>query len=105
MGWCCRGAYTLSIPEQYKVGAGVFDTVWDSPQMLISGSYDTFVRMWDLRTGECVNAWSDPYDAAIYSLATDHHCTVLAGTAMHGRVTLWDQRQRGCVQVPTAASC
>lgn len=89
----------MTIPEGYKIGAGVFDIVWETPHVLLTGSYDTYVRMWDIRSGQCVRSWSDPYDAAIYSLATDYYWTVIAGTAVHGRVTLWDKRLSNCVQM------
>lgn len=29
--------------------AGTLDMVWDSPQILLTCGYDTYVRKWDLR--------------------------------------------------------
>ena len=44
------------------------------------------------RMGHCVRSWTDPFDNAIYSLATDYNWTIMSGSGVHSRVTLWDKR-------------
>lgn len=85
-----------------KRGAGILDIHWTSEQTFLTCGYDTSVRMWDPRTpgnGGCVKAWVEPFDEAIYCLATDNHNTVVAGTARHGMVRLWDMRATNSVQM------
>lgn len=82
----------------FKRGAGVLDMAFESPNILLTCGYDTYLRMWDLRTQTCVNRWEDQYDSAVYCLKTDGLYTMLTGTARHGLVRLWDKRQQNHVQ-------
>ncbi|XP_049960936.1 F-box/WD repeat-containing protein 4-like [Schistocerca serialis cubense] len=94
-----RPEMTASLEGKYKAGAGILDLHWESPHTLLSAGYDTHVRLWDLRTGSNVASWMDPFDAAVYCLATDNLYTILCGTALHGRVQLWDKRHKQSKQI------
>jgi len=79
-----------------KKGAGMLDVQWQSPQCFLSCGYDSCTRLWDLRvpSGSAnVLTWEEPFNEAIYSLATDGQMSLLCGTARHGLVRLWDMRQ------------
>ena len=43
--------------------------------------------------------WEEPFDHAIYCLATDGNWTLVCGTARHGMVRLWDMRHSKPVQL------
>lgn len=94
-----RPEMTASLEGKYKAGAGILDLHWESPHTLLSAGYDTHIRLWDLRTGSNVASWMDPFDAAVYCLATDNLYTILCGTALHGRVQLWDKRHKQSKQI------
>lgn len=74
-------------------GAGVMHVYPETPTQLLSCGYDTFVRLWDMRSPErCVGSWEDPHDSTVYCVASDHNVTVLSGTSRYGVVRLWDKR-------------
>ncbi|KZC12394.1 PREDICTED: F-box/WD repeat-containing protein 4 [Dufourea novaeangliae] len=85
--------------HNWQRGAGILDMVWDSPQILLTCGYDTYIRKWDLRTGTCVYSWADPTDATIYCISSDYYYTMLTGTQFNCKTVLWDQRQRNYVQL------
>ena len=40
----------MTIGRNWRHGAGILHMQYESPDTLLSAGYDTFVRMWDLRT-------------------------------------------------------
>ncbi|OAD59278.1 F-box/WD repeat-containing protein 4 [Eufriesea mexicana] len=78
--------------------AGILDMVWDSPQILLTCGYDTYIRKWDLRTGTCVYSWPDPTDATLYCISSDYQYTMITGTKFNCKAVLWDQRQKNYIQ-------
>lgn len=46
-----------------------------------------------MRANRDVITWMDPYDAAVYTLATDGQHAILCGMSAHCRVNLYDRRQ------------
>ncbi|XP_014222092.1 F-box/WD repeat-containing protein 4 isoform X1 [Trichogramma pretiosum] len=73
--------------------AGILDMVWENPQTLLTCGYDTCVRKWDLRSGRCVSAWSDPTGAAVFCISTDYNFTMVTGSQFNCKAVLWDQRK------------
>ncbi|XP_044259819.1 F-box/WD repeat-containing protein 4 isoform X2 [Tribolium madens] len=90
-------------PEQ--MGAGVLDMKWESPTVLWSAGYDSCIRRWDLRTGNCEQAMEDPCGATVYCFEYDYFNTIVSGTYSHGRAVLWDTRQNNFVQMYFMESC
>ncbi|KAG8233895.1 hypothetical protein J437_LFUL005223 [Ladona fulva] len=88
----------VKLVHSFRNGAGVLDVHWETPQILLSCGYDTAIRLWDLRIGQCMCVWEDPHDSAVYSLASDCHNTILSGLSQHGRLQLWDKRKKDSVQ-------
>ncbi|XP_054262418.1 F-box/WD repeat-containing protein 4 isoform X2 [Macrosteles quadrilineatus] len=93
-----RGIERLMTKSVVKNGAAVFDIQWECPNTLVTCGFDAILRLWDIRVGCCVANWSDPFGAAGYSLATDCECSMLCGTATHGRVQFWDKRSPHSIQ-------
>ncbi|XP_059084344.1 F-box/WD repeat-containing protein 4-like [Tigriopus californicus] len=87
------------VSQGLKRGAGILDLHWMSNQTFLSCGYDTTARLWDLRTGSWERVWTEPFDEAVYCLATDKNMTLICGTARHGLVRLWDMRQEKPVQM------
>lgn len=79
--------------RDHKIGAGVLDMQFEDDHTLLTCGYDTYVRMWDLRTNQCVCSWEQQFDSAYYCLQSDGHRNIFAGTSRHGSVDLWDKRQ------------
>lgn len=80
--------------------ASIYAIRWLDPNTLLTANYDSTCRIHDVRANCDVITWMDPYDAAVYSLASDGQHGVLCGMSMHCRVNMYDQRQAaGCVQM------
>ena len=88
----------VELGQTLKNGSGMLDVQWMSPQSFLSCGYDSCTRLWDLRVEACVRKWEEPFNEAIYSLATDGNMSMVCGTARHGLVRLWDMRQSVPVQ-------
>ncbi|KAB0801712.1 hypothetical protein PPYR_03898 [Photinus pyralis] len=85
--------------KDFPIGAGVLGLKWEDPHTLLSCGYDKSIRNWDMRSGQCVQVWTDPFNATIYCFETDNCCTLVAGTQTNGRVVLWDMRTVRYVQM------
>lgn len=85
--------------QTLKNGAGMLDLQWQTPTSFLSCGHDTCTRLWDTRMNACVRTWEEPFDHAIYCLATDGNWTLVCGTARHGMVRLWDMRHSKPVQL------
>lgn len=46
----CRVCVLGSLGELYKRGAGVLDVQYETMHTLLSCGYDTYIRLWDLRS-------------------------------------------------------
>ncbi|RUS87773.1 hypothetical protein EGW08_004438 [Elysia chlorotica] len=93
------GSCVAQLSVNHRRGAGVLDLRFESPNELLTCGYDTFIRLWDMRTHTCVRQWEEPFDSALYCIDTDGENTMVVGTARHGMVRLWDKRQDDPVQM------
>ena len=50
-----RGKEVVKLQQSLRVGAGVLDIHWESPNELLTGGYDTYLRLWDIRYVLSVN--------------------------------------------------
>ncbi|XP_041369377.1 F-box/WD repeat-containing protein 4-like [Gigantopelta aegis] len=89
----------LQLGTNHKRGAGVLDMTFTSPNTLLTCGYDSYLRLWDVRTASCVAEWEEPYDTALYCVQTDDQYAVMTGTARYGMTRLWDMRQSQPIQV------
>ena len=68
---------------QYRHGAGVLDIQYESSDIVYSCGYDTFIRMWDLRT---------PFDTwSVFSVMPCHdpgQYSDIVDPAIHGSITM-----------------
>lgn len=99
---CETGSPLLEYQEMgqtLKNGAGMLDLQWQSPTSFLSCGHDSCTRLWDTRMNACVRTWEEPFDQAIYCLATDGNWSLVCGTARHGMVRLWDMRHSKPVQL------
>ncbi|XP_044762196.1 F-box/WD repeat-containing protein 4 [Coccinella septempunctata] len=79
-------------------GAGILQMKWDNPDVLWSGGYDCYLRRWDLRIGQCVQKFLDPWSSKINCFDYDFVNTLITGCD-NSRATLWDIRKDRYVQV------
>jgi WD40 repeat protein len=70
--------------NSYVVGI-VFTT--DS-RRLISGSFDKYIKIWDIDSGECLESWQSSAD--IYGIALSGDGKILACNGEDGSILLWD---------------
>ncbi|KAJ8921765.1 hypothetical protein NQ315_008390 [Exocentrus adspersus] len=99
---------SLTNPTEFSTshyGSGILDLKWDGPQTIWSCGYDTYLRLWDLRTGKPEQNFVDPHAAVLYCLDYDYYNTVMVGSQYHGRVILWDIRHPHPVQLYFTNSC
>ncbi|KAH3802902.1 F-box/WD repeat-containing protein 4-like [Dreissena polymorpha] len=96
--WDLHSESLLHTLGDYRYGAGVLDMKYEDDHCLLSCGYDACLRLWDLRTGKCVNEWTEPYDSTLYCVQTDSNVAMVTGTAQHGMVRLWDKRTNVPVQ-------
>ncbi|KAG8551531.1 hypothetical protein GDO81_004148 [Engystomops pustulosus] len=84
----------------FKRGAGVLDVFYETPSILLSCGYDTYIRCWDLRTSfrRCVGEWEEPHDSALYCIQSDGNYMISSGSSYYGVVRLWDRRMNRCLQ-------
>lgn len=97
------GHHIMDLGRGLKNGSGMLDLSWLSPTTLLACGYDTFTRLWDTRCGGAVRAWEEPFDEAVYCLATDKVNLLVTGTSRHGRVRVWDMRHQSPLYMRHAA--
>ena len=77
------------------------ETIWsiaasDSSNIALSGSNDETVRLWDLRTGQCVRVMEGHTDA-VQSVSMDSACRTAVSGSDDGTVKLWDLDSGRCI--------
>lgn len=95
------GHLESSLGSDFRRGAGVLDILYESPSVVLSCGYDSYIRQWDTRAGtrRCVMEWEEPHDSALYCLQTDGNYMIASGSSHYGVVRLWDRRQSKSLQM------
>jgi WD40 repeat protein len=75
----------------YSIGAS------DSSNVALSGSVDHSVRLWDLRTGQCVRVM-DGHTDNILSVSMDSACKTAVSGSSDTAVKLWDLGSGRCIE-------
>lgn len=105
----CKGNPSLSVWDveraenifslgSYRFGAGVLDMKYEDKNTLLTCGYDATVKMWDMRSGSCVQEWHETFDTTLYCIQTDRNNTMVTGTARYGMIRLWDKRKTEPIQ-------
>ncbi|XP_010160076.1 PREDICTED: F-box/WD repeat-containing protein 4, partial [Eurypyga helias] len=94
------GQLLTCLGTDFHHGAGVLDIFYETPSLLLSCGYDTYIRYWDIRTTcrKCVQEWEEPHDSALYCIRSDKNHMIASGSSYYGVVRLWDKRQTRCLQ-------
>ena len=66
-----------------------------SSNMVLSGSSDKTVRLWDLRTGKCVRTM-EGHTGTVYSVDMDGHCRTAVSGSEDNLIRLWDLGSGRC---------
>ncbi|XP_035912646.1 F-box/WD repeat-containing protein 4 [Anopheles stephensi] len=78
----------------------VYDVLWMDEHCILSGNFDTTMRLIDTRTGGDEACWTDPYNASVYCLSYNGTYAVHCGMKYHHRANLYDIRvPNRCVQM------
>ncbi|XP_075010992.1 F-box/WD repeat-containing protein 4 isoform X2 [Calonectris borealis] len=99
--WDLESSQLLTcLGTDFHRGAGVLDVFYETPSLLLSCGYDTYIRYWDIRTStrKCVQEWEEPHDSALYCIRSDKNHMIASGSSYYGVVRLWDKRQTRCLQ-------
>jgi WD40 repeat protein len=87
-----NGQNVLNIRAHHSYVVGMVFTA-DS-RRLISGSFDKYIKIWDVDSGKCLESWQS--SAAIYSIALSGDGKILACNGEHGSILLWDVAVARC---------
>ncbi|XP_072413333.1 F-box/WD repeat-containing protein 4 isoform X1 [Chiloscyllium punctatum] len=95
------GQLESSLGSDFRRGAGVLDILYETPSVVLTCGYDTYIRQWDMRASirRSVMEWEEPHDSALYCLQTDGNFMIASGSSRYGVVRLWDKRQTKSLQV------
>lgn len=78
----------------------IYQLAWMNSSTVLTGNFDTTMRMVDIRTSRDEAVWTDPYDASVYCLDYDGAYAVLCGMKYNFRVNLYDLRiPKRCIQM------
>ena len=89
--------------SQTAVFPGHTDTVWAltfslDGTLLVSGSRDETVKLWDVQTGGVIKTFH-VYTKSITSVSISPDCTMIASGCKDGTIHLWDIQTGGCFHV------
>ncbi|XP_078079153.1 F-box/WD repeat-containing protein 4 isoform X2 [Mustelus asterias] len=95
------GQLESCLGSDFRRGAGVLDILYETPSVVLTCGYDTYIRQWDTRvsTRRSVMEWEEPHDSALYCLQSDGNFMIASGSSRYGVVRLWDKRQTKSLQV------
>uniref|UniRef100_A0A182P5Z4 F-box domain-containing protein n=1 Tax=Anopheles epiroticus TaxID=199890 RepID=A0A182P5Z4_9DIPT len=92
--------YSCTIQDLNSPSKAVYDVLWKDEHCILSGNFDTTMRLVDTRTGNDEACWTDPYDASVYCLTYNGMYAVLCGMKYHYRTNLYDLRvPNRCIQM------
>ncbi|XP_054718488.1 F-box/WD repeat-containing protein 4-like isoform X2 [Uloborus diversus] len=93
-----KSSLITKIGSNFKHGAGILSIYPECENTFLSGSYDTSIRLWDVRDPrKSVLTWTEPFDNTIYCVTSDHHVTILSGANRSSMVHFWDKRHSNMV--------
>jgi WD40 repeat protein len=69
----------------------------DSSNVALSGSSDHSMRLWDLRTGQCVRVM-EGHEGDVYSVSMDSACKTAVSGSDDNTVKLWDLGSGQCIE-------
>ena len=81
---------------------GHSDAIWsidasDTSNAALSGSFDKSVRLWDLRTGQCVRIM-EGHSHWVTSVSMDSACKTAVSGSRDEKVKLWDLGSGRCIE-------
>jgi WD40 repeat protein len=68
----------------------------DTSNVALSGSSDKYVRLWDLRTGQCVRVM-EGHASPVFSVSMDSACKTAVSGSGDATVKLWDLGSGRCI--------
>lgn len=77
-----RSCIVSQLGREHKIGAGVLDMQFEDEHTLLTCGYDTYVRMWDLRT----NKW---YDMTCPFILLQTTCYILLTSLFKSKLISW----------------
>jgi WD40 repeat protein len=85
------GASAFSVGEAFSEGVGV-------GHIIATGSLDQTIRLWDVRSGECLGILQGHESWVVY-LAYIPDGRILASSSLDATVRIWDVREGRCLRV------
>ena len=66
--------------------------------LLVSGSFDKTVKLWDVQTGGTINTFHD-HTSHVYSVSLSIDCTMIASGFADKTIHLWNIQKRECSHI------
>ncbi|KAI8323407.1 WD40 repeat-like protein [Martensiomyces pterosporus] len=66
--------------------------------MVVSGSYDFSIRIWDLQTGQCTHQL-EGHTAKVYTLVLDTDLHLIFSGSMDGTIRVWNWDSGACLRI------
>ncbi|RNA41049.1 F-box WD repeat-containing 4 [Brachionus plicatilis] len=82
----------LVSPGGIKIGGGILSLSFIDENTVMSAGYDTFIRIFDLRSNKCIQSLEEPEDMSIYSVCCSKYYGLLSGNDRQSIVRYWDRR-------------
>lgn len=88
-----------STDNMFKRGAGILALSYIDENTLLAAGYDTFMRIFDLRNGSCVQTFEEPEDSTIYCACCSRENGILSGNDRYSIIRYWDKRKNKIINV------
>ena len=92
--WDVAASVPVALPDLEGHTGEVF-SIKASSRLVLSGSADDTVRLWDLRTGKCVRTM-EGHAEAVWTVDMDGHCHTAVSGGGDETVKLWDLGSGRC---------
>ena len=92
--WDIAASAPVTLPD-LEGHTGAVYSIKASGNTVLSGSVDKTVRLWDLRTGNCVRTM-EGHTGIVYSVDMDGHCRTAVSGSKDTTVRLWDLGSGRC---------
>ena len=66
---------------------------------IMSSGYDTFIRIFDIRSNKCIQELEEPEDMSIYCVCVSGFNGLLSGNSRESMIRFWDRRKNQLVSV------
>ncbi|CAF0710629.1 unnamed protein product [Brachionus calyciflorus] len=93
----------LRNPGRLRIGSGVLALSYIDENLIMSAGYDTFIRIFDIRSNKCVQSLEEPEDMSICSVCCSKYYGLISGNDRQSIIRYWDRRFNRVISSFTAS--